>query len=352
MARARVGYACAYTPLAVIEAAGFTPHRILPMGQVPDRAGQVLHDNLCRHVKLVLDRAVAGDMPDLSGLVLMSSCDAMRRLRDAWVDQCPDIPCTLVELPGSASPKSERFFEGQIQNLAATLRSWGGQPVETSNLSRLVGEYNKAADLFRQLERAVAGGLLVGGASQLQKLYNKACTLPVKDAVLLLENAACQPTQEPTPATPMFLFGNVLPDPDAMGLFEQCGVRIVGADMCTGSRAFTSVQGAFDGDPTAALARGLLGKAPCARTLSDTGPGALAAHVVEQAQATGAAGVICHTLKFCDPYLFRIPRVQDELRKAGVPMLVLEGDCTLGSLGQQRTRIEAFVETLEGTDVA
>jgi benzoyl-CoA reductase/2-hydroxyglutaryl-CoA dehydratase subunit BcrC/BadD/HgdB len=51
-------------------------------------------------------------------------------------------------------------------------------------------------------------------------------------------------------------------------------------------------------------------------------------------------------MKFCDPYLARLPAVRAELKQAGLPLLVLEGDCTLRSLGQHRTRIEAFVEML------
>ena len=51
-------------------------------------------------------------------------------------------------------------------------------------------------------------------------------------------------------------------------------------------------------------------------------------------------------MKFCDPYLMRMPAVQLRLRQAGLPLLVLEGDCTQRSLGQQRTRVEAFVEVL------
>ena len=31
-----IGYACAYTPLALIDAAGFAPYRILPLGDWPD----------------------------------------------------------------------------------------------------------------------------------------------------------------------------------------------------------------------------------------------------------------------------------------------------------------------------
>ena len=47
--KGRIGYTCAYTPLPLIAAAGFTPYRILPMGDTPDQAGQYLHDNLCPH---------------------------------------------------------------------------------------------------------------------------------------------------------------------------------------------------------------------------------------------------------------------------------------------------------------
>jgi benzoyl-CoA reductase/2-hydroxyglutaryl-CoA dehydratase subunit BcrC/BadD/HgdB len=62
-ANSHVGFACAYTPLPLIAAAGFVPFRLLPMTQVPDRSGRILHDNLCPHIKAILDRAMAGDLP-------------------------------------------------------------------------------------------------------------------------------------------------------------------------------------------------------------------------------------------------------------------------------------------------
>lgn len=47
----RVGFTCAYTPLPLLHAAGLQPYRILPVGDAPDQAGALLHDNLCPHVK-------------------------------------------------------------------------------------------------------------------------------------------------------------------------------------------------------------------------------------------------------------------------------------------------------------
>ena len=73
----------------------------------------------------------------------------------------------------------------------------------------------------------------------------------------------------------------------------------------------------------------------------------LAEQVVAGASACGARGVIAHVMKFCDPYLARLPALRRRLEEAGLPLLVLEGDCTLRSLGQHATRIEAFVEMLE-----
>jgi len=94
------------------------------------------------------------------------------------------------------------------------------------------------------------------------------------------------------------------------------------------------------------MARSLQRKPPCARTFSPSAPGRIAVDVVAAAKAAGAAGVIGYTLKFCDPYLARLPMVRAALKEAGLPMLMLEGDCTLRSIGQQRTRIEAFIEML------
>jgi benzoyl-CoA reductase/2-hydroxyglutaryl-CoA dehydratase subunit BcrC/BadD/HgdB len=162
----------------------------------------------------------------------------------------------------------------------------------------------------------------------------------------LLAAALAEPEAPPAAGVPVFLFGNVLPDPGALALFESCGLRLAGDDLCTGSRLLQPIGGAAGGDPFVALARGLLERPPCARTIDPARPGRLAGLAVAAARSCGARGVVCHTAKFCDPYLARLPAVRAALREAGFPVLTLEGDCTLRSLGQQRTRIEAFVEML------
>ena len=94
------------------------------------------------------------------------------------------------------------------------------------------------------------------------------------------------------------------------------------------------------------LANSLLSRTACARTIDPNNPGKMALDVVERAKACNVRGVIGHTVKFCDPYLARMPAVRDALKKEGLSFLFLEGDCTMGSIGQHKTRIEAFIEML------
>lgn len=344
----KIGFSCAYTPLPLIRAAGFLPYRVLPAGDAPDHAGMVLHDNLCPHVKRILDRAMAGDLPELAGMVFMNSCDAMRRLFDAWRSVLPDTPAALIDLPVHTSESSVRFFADEIRRLSGILEQWGGTPVTDESLRKGISDYNRIGGLLEEMQKRAGEGTLAGGSAALQEAYNRASTEEPSEAGAHIEKILSQKISpgESGNGTPIYLFGNILSEPGAFELFEACGARIIGDDLCTGSRLFAPLVPGGGEEPLTALARGILNRTPCARTFIPADPGSLAARVVSAAEKSGARGVIAHTVKFCDPYLARLPYIRDALREAGLPFLHLEGDCTLRSIGQQQTRIEAFIEML------
>jgi len=343
-----IGFTCAYTPLALIDAAGYVPYRILPMGDAPDMAGQLLHDNLCPHVKRVLDRAMDNDLPELAGVVLLNSCDAMRRLADVWPKVRPKDRVILIDLPITSDDPAVSYFGRELSRLADTLFQWGERPVTQETVAASIDRYNQVALLFGSLRERLRNGGVSGGAARLQSLYNRAVTQPWDETFQFLEGVA-EETNTPSVGqngVPIFLFGNVLPDPEAFGLFESCGVRIVDEDLCTGSRVFAPIKMEKSEETLSQLARGILRRPRCARTLLTTQPGVLAAEVLARAAECKARGVIACSAKFCDPYIARIPGVRETLRKAGLPLLHIEGDCTMRSFGQQRTRIQAFTEML------
>jgi benzoyl-CoA reductase/2-hydroxyglutaryl-CoA dehydratase subunit BcrC/BadD/HgdB len=291
------------------------------------------------------------DLPEMAGLVLMNSCDAMRRLADGWLATRPDDRVLLLDLPVACNDQAVEHFATELARLSETLAEWGGRPVTPEGLIQSTRLYDEMAAGFLQLEDRVARGTFVGGRKALQELHNESVTLPPGQFIEKIRKIRVQ-TEIPLGTglrIPVFLFGNVLPDPEAFALFEACGVQTVADDLCTGSRQLTRHDIGESGDVFTNLARANLARSPCARTVPEQQTESLDRNVVNRARESGAKGVIAHIIKFCDPYLARMPMVQKALRDEDLPLLILEGDCTLRSLGQHRTRIEAFVEMLGGS---
>ena len=70
-------------------------------------------------------------------------------------------------------------------------------------------------------------------------------------------------------------------------------------------------------------------------------------NVTALAKDIKADGVIHYSLLFCQPYLHEALKVDKALQAEGIPMLSIETDYSMEDVEQLKTRIEAFVETLE-----
>jgi len=353
----RIGFACSYTPLALIDAAGFSPYRLLPtrhwgdptQHRVPEISGALLHDNVCPHVLRILDRALAGDFPPLAGVVLMNSCDAMRRLADAWTATRPADALLVLDLPSAPTPRLAAYFRGELERLLDFLAACGGRRPTGDAMAAAIQRYQDLASGLELLRDRARRGVLRGGWATIQETVNASVAGPVEEALAAVDALLVEPetAAEKMRGTPIYLTGNVLPDPNAFALFAECGARIVGEDLCTGSRQHAFLEFDGEGDALAQFARAWLSRPPCARTFDAGAPGGAADAIAAAAKACGARGVVAHVMKFCDPYLGRLPVIADGLRRAGLPLLTITGDCTNGALGQFRTRLEAFAEMLE-----
>jgi benzoyl-CoA reductase/2-hydroxyglutaryl-CoA dehydratase subunit BcrC/BadD/HgdB len=58
-----------------------------------------------------------------------------------------------------------------------------------------------------------------------------------------------------------------------------------------------------------------------------------------------AQGIIFNLTKFCVYYTFEAVLLKEYCQQWHLPLLVIETDFTSKSLGQLKTRIEAFIET-------
>ncbi|MCP3873015.1 MAG: 2-hydroxyacyl-CoA dehydratase [Desulfobacteraceae bacterium] len=342
----KIGFTCAYTPVPLIEAAGFSPFRIFPETKAPDQSGHLLHDNLCPHVKKVLDRALADDLPDLEGMVFINSCDAMRRLADAWHDARPNDKIALLDLPSGVNSLSLNFLSKEYERLAKMLFEWNDTDFSEEIIKDKINTWNHLAGVVKEIEGTMSNGYFPGYASGLQHIINTVATDLTNTALLMAQEYAQPKALASKGRVPVYIFGNLLFDPKVYDLFEDYNIHVTASDFCTSSRFITPIDSKADENIFTSMAISYLSQTPCARTMDTTLPGSIAQRIVEQAKMSHAKGVIGFTLKFCDPYLARIPMIRQALQKESIPFLMLEGDCTTGSMGQQQTRIEAFTEML------
>jgi len=346
----KIGFTCAYTPVPLIEAAGFSPFRIFPESKAPDQAGHLLHDNLCPHVKKVLDRALADDLPDLEGMVFINSCDSMRRLADAWHETRPDDKIIVLDLPSGINRLSLDFLSKEYERLAKTLFKWNHETVSPEmmidKIHKKIDTWNHLAASVKKIEEKMSVNYFPGYATGLQQIINTAAADSIDKALAMAQKKIEPKEHAKDGRSPVFVFGNLLFDPKVYDLFEEWNVQVTASDFCTTSRFITPVDTETDSDIFRSLAESYLKQTPCARTMDTTKPGSIAQRIVERAKESNAKGVIGFTLKFCDPYLARIPMIRQALQEESIPFLMLEGDCTMGSMGQQQTRIEAFTEMI------
>jgi benzoyl-CoA reductase/2-hydroxyglutaryl-CoA dehydratase subunit BcrC/BadD/HgdB len=341
-----LGWFCTYTPLEIIRAASLGAYRILPgPGCAMTRADTVIDRNFCPYVRTCLGEALEGEYRWLAGLVVVNSCDPMRRLYDVWRYNIGGEFIRLLDLPRVNTQTAIGYFRESLATLAEEIKSYFGVKISEAGLDAAIAELNRMRSRLRELYRANRENHMPLSAAQLQSVVRAADTIPPDMFAGLLERLVAEIGATPgerRDGPNIIISGSVLENPRIVDLVEECGARVVADDLCSGTRGFRD-DVAIGGDALTALARHYLGRTPCPR-MKDTRR--RFDSVLAMIDESRADGVIFYTLKFCDPYLYDVPLLRAELAERGVPALQLEGDFTPGTLGRVRTRIEAFIEML------
>jgi benzoyl-CoA reductase/2-hydroxyglutaryl-CoA dehydratase subunit BcrC/BadD/HgdB len=140
----------------------------------------------------------------------------------------------------------------------------------------------------------------------------------------------------------VLLSGSPLHEINFISFIEEIGLNVVYEDLCTGSKFFDLVikdaQDVLD-----SLSEAYLNRTPCARMMQIN---ERAKQIYNTAEKFKVDGVIHHSLKFCDTYLYDVPTLKSLLSEKGLNVLFIESDGGLGNINQIRTRIEAFSEII------
>ncbi len=297
-----IGYVCKYTPVEWLEAAGAQMVRIDPRVTSFPEADVCMHPNICAYVKSVLEVMAA---EEYEGLVLTTCCDSVRRLYDVLTARWPDRFFYLLDIPRKVNDFSTGLYQKRIQALVDAWLRWKGK--DAPSVSRL------------------------------------------RDKLLRLRaEAALTPPPAPDAALRIGLVGARCPQ-SLRALFEEKGVHLALDLTCTGGTRAALLSRVMDPslqDPELpqdqvirAYAAALLNQVPCLRMVDAAGRGRYLEAFEERLD-----GIVYHTVKFCDIYSFEYAGLH---RQDRFPLLAIDTDLTPQCEGQVRTRVEAFLESLQ-----
>ena len=277
----KIHYECKYTPVELIEAFGGEPE-LLNRSSDTFRQAEILGSpNLCGFGKSVIETAIDEHIKEL---FLVNCCDTIRSAADIIADAGDTRFLYTMDLPHCMSQCSRELMTAHLEDFAMRYGEHTG----------LTFDPDKFRQAFTTVERPDGPYIAVIGARMSDDLFEMVeNTLP-----LPCRNLSC-----------------------VRG-------RDLGASRPPETDDFHQLMDWYAGE--------LLAQTPCMRMEDVTGRKKLF-------NDPNLAGVIYHTIKFCDFYNFEYSQIKDDLT---VPMVKIETDFTLQSSGQLLTRLEAFGETL------
>ena len=132
-------------------------------------------------------------------------------------------------------------------------------------------------------------------------------------------------------------------------LIEEQGGLVVTDSLCFGSRMLWKDVDEEADDPWTALARFYVAERPsCPRLFGEYEQ--RAAFVKEMIRDFKVDGVILERLAFCDLWGFEQFTIKNDFQDWDMPLLMLDREYTLSGIGQLRTRVQAFLETIGERD--
>lgn len=345
-----IGYFCCYPPLEIMTAANVLPYRITGSVKEPiTEADAYLETIMCPFIRSCFDLAIKGRHDFLDGLIVPHTCDALERTYLMWRYYLKLPYCYYLDIPHKVDASSYSFFRAELDTFRKSLEEFTGSEISEKSLYEAIALHNENRALLRELYslRKLDPPLLPG--SEMTEIMVAVVSIPAAEGNGLLTEIIQEVKQRrqvpEKKQARVLLYGCEVDDTAFSQLIEDCGANVVMDDLCMGTRScWHDVEGSADA--LTSIATRYLGKTPCPRTYREEEPDIRFRYLLEYAREFNINGVILYIIRFCDTHEFDAPDVRDYLQGAGLPVLHIEDDYSMTTIGQLRTMIQAFIERI------
>jgi bcr-type benzoyl-CoA reductase subunit C len=350
-----IGYFCCFVPDEIITALGLVPYRNQGSQTEPiDEADALLEPMACPFARSCFNMALKDEYDFLDGFVAPHSCDTIERLYHIWHTNKPSPFNHLINVPHMLGPSSDEFYKNELLYFTRRLEEFAGRKLDLERLKEAIRLYNRRRALLRELyELRKENPPRVTGA-EITKILVAGMGIPATEHIELITGLIAEIKERPAAASDglprIFLWGNEIDDSSFIELVEECGAHVVMDDLCTGSRFFWQDVDETE-DPFDGLVRRYL-DIHCPRTLKPQAGEREEdlenrfGYIRRFIEDWEAAGAIFYIVRYCDTCELEGPDLKEYLNGLYLPVLMIEDDYSTSTMGQLRTRIQAFLEMI------
>jgi bcr-type benzoyl-CoA reductase subunit C len=352
-----IGYICSLVPLEIISASGCIPFRVRGDIHEPITKGDTLLETIvCPYYRSCFDLSVKRKYEFLSGMVIPHGCDSMVRSYSAWSYSLPYSYFHFVNIPSVCVESSFEFFRDELNTFRESLAKFAGKTITDDDLLKAIRIYNENRDKVRALYEFRKGDPPLISGTELTMTLTVGSSLPIGEANTLFDQVLVEIGKrekshlEKGPR--IFIDGACIDNIELIKLVEEMGGNVVADTICNGARDYFP-RTDLGGDPMKALAHRYLDKVNCPKTYRENKTGTFEGDIASRFGDIGAYakefkvdGAILYVYKYCDPFGFEVPARKAYYQSIQVPLLHLEDVYSAGTMGQLKTRIQAFLEMI------
>ena len=355
-----LGYTCFHIPevLLNVDKCFSTRLRAPNTGSI-DIATYYMSNYTCEYARALLERAIEGGYQFLDALIGVDACSMMNRSMEHFeilkVNDKPNFFVTHTDMPFKITDYTVEGYRKQMRiRVLDRLTEVFGVDTSDEAIRKAVAEHNEVCRIISEIRemRKQENPVITGYEFHVLNLVTYVCP---KSEILpyLQETLEELKKRKPDKKNPfrarVAIVGSEIDDPNLTKLIEGCGALVVSDRYCFGSTPGREViELKDDEDALTQICRHYMEVSECARYISDEKVLQRRETSDRLAKEFGAEGIIYEQMKYCDYGGFERALVSHIMHdEYGWPVLSIDRLYNNGNSGQLRTRVQAFVESLE-----
>lgn len=314
---------------------------------------------LCEYTRALLERAMEGGYNFADCLIVPDGCSMLNRLAEN-MELLKTMPKEhffheYMEIPMKANDNGLNLYVLQCKNhILKPLSEKFGIDVSDGAVREAVEEHNRICNLIRRIGeyRKEENPRITGYEYHIITMATYAAPKDLligrlEETLAELENRV--PDEKPSWRIRVVLVGSEVDDVDVVRLIEECGAYVCADRFCYGSfPGRNRIELTEDEDALTQICRQYMYRGQCPRYMNQDKIQGRRRYVDELAKEYRADGVIYQQIKFCDPWAYERTVGTHVLREDyHYPVLSVDRPYAIGNSGQLRTRVQAFVESVE-----